>query len=72
MIAKNYLSKHIDDSIPIEIATVINVKDNSDKLIEPNYYLFRGSESDWYYGYGMDMNGKGLYRNLDFIQKINR
>jgi hypoxanthine phosphoribosyltransferase len=55
------LIEHLQQYNPLEIKTVSLLKRYNSKF-EPNYYAFHIHHNEWFYGYGLDLNG--YHRNL--------
>jgi len=55
------LIEHLQQYNPSEIKTVSLLKRYNSKF-EPNYYAFHIHHNEWFYGYGLDLNG--YHRNL--------
>ena len=63
------LIEHLQKYNPKEIKTVTLLKRYSSKF-EPNYFVFNIHHDEWFYGYGMDLNG--YQRNLPDILAIEK
>jgi len=55
------LIEHLQQYNPSEIKTVSLLKRHNSKFT-PNYYAFHIHHNEWFYGYGLDLNG--YHRNL--------
>ena len=63
------LIEHLQQYNPSEIKTVSLLKRYNSKF-EPNYYAFHIHHNEWFYGYGLDLNG--YHRNLLDILVIEK
>ena len=71
-LTKEKVSKNLNREVPIVTFTAVNVMNQSPmRVCEPDYWIVNGNPEDWYFGYGMDYK-YGLYRELDFIGKVDR
>jgi len=63
------LIEHLQQYNPLEIKTVSLLKRYNSKF-EPNYYAFHIHHNEWFYGYGMDL--EGYNRNLSDILALRK
>ena len=71
-LTKEKITKNLKTEVPILTYTLINVESYGPmRMIIPDFWSFSGNPDDWYFGYGMDYK-EGLFRNVNFIGKVDR